>query len=546
MHRLGLPVPPGFILTTGFSAALLDGAGRSALWKDLGPRIAELGEWAFRDGRPLSLAVRSAPSASMPGMMDSVLDVPPEEPRLLEAIAAVLASAAGPRARDYRRLYGLPDDLGVAVVIQAMVHGDRGDRSCAGVLFSRDPSTGEPTLYGEFLPCARGEDVVSGTRVPRPLAEMAEHLPDAFAELIACSRRLERHFGDLQDIEFTVEDGVLWLLQTRTGKRSGRAMVRIAADLFAEGLIDGPTALRRIEARRLSEVLRPTLDPAVERTLFARGLPASPGAVTGRIAFSSAEVEARARAGEPAILVRTDTSPEDLLGIKLAVGLLTTRGGMTSHAAVVARGLGRCAVVGASALSVDLGQQRLSTREHSVGRSDFLTLDGHSGEVLLGEVPLAAAHVGADRHLGQLLEWAAARRLRVYALAKSDAERRLCSELQADGMIELQPLTLAVPAAPPRSGLLVDDASALFAVATRAARGDFVLFSVELEAGLEAAVPPLRAARPDLHLGLVATRLRSDEVELVSRALALGLDFVACPPLRTAIAAVAAAQRLAQ
>jgi len=552
MRQLKLAVPPGFVLTTELWRSLrsaregLDEAEWNSLWPELwaeiAPICAEISMAQGGDG-PRTLAVRSAPTVSMPGIMETVLDVAAQEEPLYAAIWKVLSSAEAPRARDYRRLCGLTEPLDVAVVVQAMVHGDRGDRSAAGVLFTRDPSTGEPVLYGEFLPGSRGEDVVSGTKVPRPLAELAHALPEAYAELADCARRLEGHFGDMQDIEFTIELGTLWLLQTRTGKRSGRAMVRIAADLCREGVLEPRAALLRIEPRRLHEVLRPTVDPSSERMLLTRGLPASPGVATAKIVFSTAEVEAHARAGVPTLLVRSDTSSDDIVGIKLAAGLLTTRGGMTSHAAVVARGLGRVAVVGASALRIDLARQTLSSREHTLRRGDVLTLDGNTGEVLLGEVPLSATHVARDSYLQEVLSWAATRPLRVYALAGTAAELQLSHELRTEGVIRRQPLTLTLltePAAE-RPGIEVTDAQGVALVADGAAC-EFAMLSADLSLELDDAVQRIRAARPKLPLGLCVTRLYSDEVEVVARAISLGLDFVACPPLRVAIAVVAAAQ----
>ena len=559
MHALGLPVPPGFVLTTAFARALRatdgDTHAESALWEALWDEVAPvltatLAQAAQLGGRSprTRVAVRSAPVVSMPGIMDSVLDVDAASgpSSLRAAVDSVLRSADSGRARDYRRLYGLPEFLDVAVVVQAMVYGDRGPESAAGVLFTRDPSTGQAHPFGEFLPQARGEDVVSGRVVPRPLAEMAKQLPHAFAALADCGKQLERHFGDVQDIEFTVEEGKLWLLQTRTARRSARAMVRVAVELAREGVIDARTALSRIEARRLGELLRPTVQVHAERTLLVRGLPASPGATSGPIVFSSADVEALARGGIAAILVRGDTSPEDIAGIKLGAGLLTARGGMTSHAAVVARGLGRCAVVGASGLNIDATRQILSTREHTVRRGEILTLDGNRGEVWLGEVPLEVSHLLADPHLGALLAMTAARTLRVYALADGEADLRLAKALPADGILERhsdQPsdrLTLSSSDSSPLAG--IDWKPGADSVAS----GDFFLLSADLEADLDATANALRAAHPTCRIGLATTRLRSDESEAVSRAAAAGLDFIACPPLRTAIAMVASAQSQAQ
>lgn len=388
----------------------------------------------------------------------------PEDPQaqLRAAIEAVLRSWDNPRAQEYRRLHGIAPDLGTAVTVQAMVFGNlnTGKDSAAGAAFSRDPSTGltagqtagltarpatdggpdaTPLLFGEFLPGAQGSDIVSGVRTPRPLSEMPAVLPSAYAELVEAARRLEDHLGDLQEIEFTVERGQLYLLQTRTGRRSARAMVRIAYDLLRSGRIDGDEAVRRIEPVRLAELLQPQVDrdalaAGAAAPLLVRGLAASPGAASGRLAFSVADVKELRRRGEPAIFARTEASTEDILGIKLAAGVLTTRGGITSHAAVVARGLGRCAVVGASGVTVDYAAQELRTREHTLGRGEIITLDGNSGQVLLGAVPLRAPHLREDACLAELLRRCDARaRLQVGALVRTPAELLLARDLGVGG-----------------------------------------------------------------------------------------------------------------
>lgn len=384
----------------------------------------------------------------------------PDEPQaqLRAAIEAVLRSWDNPRAQEYRRLHGIAPDLGTAVTVQAMVFGNlnTGKDSAAGAAFSRDPSTGlatgpaagsaadggalaAPLLFGEFLPGAQGSDIVSGVRTPRPLSEMPAVLPSAYAELVEAARRLEDHLGDLQELEFTVERGRLYLLQTRTGRRSARAMVRIAYDLLRSGRIDGDEAVRRIEPVRLAELLQPQVDrdalaAGATAPLLARGLAASPGAATGRLAFRVADVKELRRRGEPAIFARTEASTEDILGIKLAAGVLTTRGGITSHAAVVARGLGRCAVVGASGVTVDYAAQELRTREHTLARGEIVTLDGNSGQVLLGAVPLRAPHLREDACLAELMRRCDARaRLQVGALVRTPAELLLARDLGVGG-----------------------------------------------------------------------------------------------------------------
>lgn len=384
----------------------------------------------------------------------------PDDPvqQLRAAVAAVLRSWDSPRARDYRRLHNIPHELGTAVTIQAMVFGNLSARvgsgsgdlggaggtqgpspprfsSAAGVAFTRDPSSGEPVLYGEFLPAAQGEDVVAGGHTPRPIGELAALMPAAHRALCAAARTLEQHLGDMQDIEFTIERDRLWLLQTRTGKRSGRAMLKIACDLQREGQLSIEQALLRVEAARLVELLHPAVDRQAPRILLARGLPASPGAATGRLVMSSAAAAELRRRGEAAILTRVETSSDDIVGIQAAAGVLTARGGMTSHAAVVARGMGRSAVVGATALQIDYARQELRTREHVVRRGEIITIDGNSGEVLLGAVPLRTTHLLNNPDYGQLMTWADAHaRVRVLAEADSEVQAQLCRDLGLCGI----------------------------------------------------------------------------------------------------------------
>lgn len=378
----------------------------------------------------------------------------PDEPRLQlkAAVAAVLRSWDSPRARDYRRMHEIPDSLGTAVTIQAMVFGNlsaaqSGSQSssqssspprftsAAGVAFTRDPSSGESVLYGEFLPAAQGEDVVSGGHTPRPIGEMATLLPAAHRALQTAARTLEQHLGDMQDIEFTIERDKLWLLQTRTGKRSGRAMLKIACDLHREGQLTVQQALLRVEAARLGELLHPAVDRQAPRILLGRGLPASPGAATGRLVMSSEAAAELRRRGEAAILARIETSSDDIVGIQAAVGVLTARGGMTSHAAVVARGMGRSAVVGAASLQIDYARQELRTREHVVRRGEVVTIDGNSGEVLLGSVPLRTTHLLQNQDYGQLMAWADQRaRVRVLAEAETEVQAQLCRDLGVFGI----------------------------------------------------------------------------------------------------------------
>ncbi|WP_449233727.1 PEP/pyruvate-binding domain-containing protein [Azospirillum doebereinerae] len=517
MARLGVPVPPGFILTTGAGQRVRDDGHRlppALEWRIESALAAlEARSGARFGGRetPLLLAVRSGAKVSMPGMMDTVLNlglnnatveglaerhgdarfaydcyrrliqtyapvvlgVPahafddlldehkrarglvrdadltaedwrillpryaqaveeacgrpfPQDPheQLREAIGAVFRSWNNPRAVAYRALHGLPDQGGTAVTVQAMAFGNRDERSGSGVLFTRDPSTGAPGLCGEFLANAQGEDVVSGVRDPDPLTDrqsaeraravggrsggspsgsMESRMPDVFAALLSVAGRLERAFGDMQDIEFTVESGRLFILQTRAGKRSSAASVRIAVDLAEEGIIARDEAVRRVDPRALDELLRPTLAPGAEADALAIGLPASPGAVTGCLAFTGDEAVRLAGGGVPVILCRPETAPDDILGMQAAAGILTARGGFTSHAATVARGLGRPCVAGARTLRIDVERGVLTVGAVTLRGGDLVTIDGSSGAVLAGAAPLTRTE--PDGAVARLLEW---------------------------------------------------------------------------------------------------------------------------------------------
>ena len=366
--------------------------------------------------------------------------------QLMGAIRAVFESWNNDRAKLYRKMHAIPDDWGTAVNVQAMVFGNLGDTSGTGVAFTRDPSTGEKRFFGEWLPNAQGEDVVAGIRTPRPLAKtsssggdsLEEAMPEAFRELSQVRERLERHFRDMQDLEFTIEDHKLFMLQTRNGKRSARAEVKIAVDLVEEGVLKREEALLRVDAGRLEQLLFPTIDPKAAKTAIARGLPASPGAVTGHAVFSADEAEERATHGEPVILVRTETSPEDLHGMKAARGILTARGGATSHAAVVARGMGRTCVVGCTALSIDYELQMVSVRGPSgkpiiVRLGDVITIDGSTGEIFQGDVPKVEASMGGE--METLMQWAdAARRMRVRTNADTPDQAKKARSFGAEGI----------------------------------------------------------------------------------------------------------------
>ncbi|TVQ98012.1 MAG: pyruvate, phosphate dikinase [Deltaproteobacteria bacterium] len=534
MSRIGLPVPAGFTIATEVSVSF--GPERTALPEGLRAeidtalaRVEQLMDARFGDAdRPLLLSVRSGAQVSMPGMMDTVLNVGlnpdtvkglaawsgderfaldswrrliqmfgdvvlgvdhfvfedelhqaklragvrddnalsadqlralvdrfhaiieretgapfPNDPQeqLHASIRAVFASWHNDRARSYRELNDIPHDWGTAVNVQAMVFGNLGDDSATGVAFTRDPSTGENAFYGEFLPNAQGEDVVAGIRTPQPLrrapesglVSLEEMMPSAFAELDDMRRRLEAHFREMQDIEFTIQRGRVWMLQTRTGKRTAAAGLRIACEMVEEGLLSQKEAVLAIDSRRFDALLHPQLDPDAEKDVLARGLPASPGAATGRIAFTAEDAERRAAAGEDILLVRVETTPEDIRGMNAARGILTARGGMTSHAAVVARQMGRPCVAGCSALDLDVAGQSLRVAGRTFGPDDALTLDGGTGEVIAGSVPRVPPRLGDS--WGTLMGWVDGhRRIGVRANADNGEDAALARRLGAEGI----------------------------------------------------------------------------------------------------------------
>ncbi|HTJ44871.1 MAG TPA: pyruvate, phosphate dikinase, partial [Kofleriaceae bacterium] len=531
MTALGIPVPPGFTITTeACRHVMAHGGYPDGLAREVEAALAKIEELTgakFGDAsNPLLVSVRSGAPVSMPGMMDTILnlglndttvaalatssgnprfawdcyrrfvamyadvvlgvvaandhDLSPFE-RLLEdarhkhgaekdsdlseaalkdlvaaykaevkratgkafpddvteqlwgAIAAVEKSWSNPRADAYRRMYDIPASMGTAVNVQAMVFGNLGDDCATGVAFTRNPSTGEAKLYGEFLTNAQGEDVVAGIRTPEPIDELGRVLPAAFKDLVDVCAKLEQRFKDMQDVEFTIQRGKLWMLQTRNGKRTGRAMVKVAVDLVGEQMIDRDTAIMRIDPARLDEVLHPTIDPKQRPKAIGKGLPASPGAVIGRVVFNSADAEQWAQKGEEVILVRTETSPEDIHGMKAAVGILTARGGMTSHAAVVARGMGKCCITGCSALRVDGAKARMTLGEVTVKQGDTITLDGSTGEVYRGKVPLVPAEMAGE--LSTLMTWVdEVRRLRVRTNADTPTDATTARAFGAEGI----------------------------------------------------------------------------------------------------------------
>ena len=371
----------------------------------------------------------------------------PQDPhaQLWGAIGAVFGSWMNQRAITYRRLHNIPESWGTAVNVQAMVFGNMGETSATGVAFTRNPSTGEKKLYGEYLINAQGEDVVAGIRTPQEITEAARKeagsdkpsmeaaLPDAFAELKRIHAKLERHYRDMQDLEFTIEQGKLWMLQTRNGKRTAQAALRIAVELAQEKLITKEEAVARIDPVALDQLLHPTIDPKAERKVIATGLPASPGAASGEIVFSSEEAEALKSQGRKVILVRVETSPEDIHGMHAAEGILTTRGGMTSHAAVVARGMGKPCVSGAGALRVDYRAQTMTAGGTTLKRGDTLTIDGATGQVLAGKVPMMVPTLGGE--FATVMKWADTfRKLKVRANADTPADARTAIKFGAEGI----------------------------------------------------------------------------------------------------------------
>jgi pyruvate, orthophosphate dikinase len=526
MTQMGVPVPAGFTITTEASRAYMANGKRppDGLDEEIDRHVRALeGRTGKRFGDtrdPLLVSVRSGAAVSMPGMMDTILnlglndeavqglasgtdnerfafdsyrrliqmygeivdgveahrfeqaltdlkhergvrqdvelsagdlaeliqtykriyrestgrDFPQDAgEQLTRAVQAVFDSWDAPRAQVYRRTYDIPDDLGTAVNVVQMVFGNKGDESGTGVAFTRDPSTGEQGLYGEFLSNAQGEDVVAGIRTPEPLAAMQQKLPRAYDQLLDTMRRLEEHYRDMQDIEFTVEDQELYLLQTRSAKRTAAASVKAAVDMVEEGLISRQEAVARIDPGQLEQLLHPMLDPAAEWEVAAQGLNASPGAACGRIVLDADAAEQRGKAGESVILVRWETTPDDIHGLIHAAGILTAHGGMTSHAAVVARGMGKPCVAGCDALSIDMEAQTIMLGDEKLAAGDVLTIDGGTGAVIVGEVPLVPPQVNDD--LETVLGWGDEyRRLGVRANADTPEDAAKAREFGAQGI----------------------------------------------------------------------------------------------------------------
>ena len=633
MASIDLPVPPGFTITTELCTEFyknnrrypddLDAQVRAAL-----VRVEQAVGRSFGDQTaPLLVSVRSGARVSMPGMMDTVLNLglndetvlglaqtsgdarfawdsfrrfiqmfgsvvlgvdhhrfeeiietakmdagvvedtalsPADWQRVVEeykelvlqetgkpfpmaphdqlwaAIGAVFGSWMNPRANTYRRLHDIPADWGTAVNVQAMVFGNMGADCATGVCFTRDPSTGENMFYGEFLVNAQGEDVVAGIRTPQPLSKgaakagevsMEDALPDAYADLCRVRETLERHYHDMQDIEFTVQQNKLYMLQTRTGKRTAAASLRIAVEMAQGGLITRQEAVMRVNAQALDQLLHPTLDPKAARTLFGRGLPASPGAASGAVVFSADDAEMRAAKGESVILVRIETSPEDIHGMHAARGILTTRGGMTSHAAVVARGMGRPCVAGAGGVSVDYGARTLSAGGRTIRGGETITIDGATGEIFVGQVATVEPTLSGD--FETLMGWAdESRRLKIRTNAETPLDAETARRFGAEGIGLCR--TEHMFFAPERIGAVRQMIMAHDEAGRRAAlekllpfqRQDFVeLFRIM--AGLPVTIrlldPPLHEFLPhgDQEIADVATALGQDVEQMRRRAAEL-------------------------
>ncbi|MBE0481399.1 MAG: pyruvate, phosphate dikinase [Dehalococcoidia bacterium] len=431
MARLSLPVPPKFVLSIDAYRAYKR-SGRLPL-EEIRKAIEELEQrTGKRLGRGLAVSVRSSAPASMPGMMDTVLDVRELE-ELLASVRKVFDSWDNARAIEYRRLNRIPADTGTAVIVQAMVFGDADGRSGTGVMFTRNPSTGANELFGEYLHSAKGEDLVSGRVTPRPLCCLQIEMPEAYYQLKEIGRTLETHFRDIQDVEFTIESGCLYVLQTRSGKRSGQAAIKIAVDMATEGLISREEALLRITAEDVRSLLHRRIESPQEYAHIAQGLGAAPGAVTGSVVFHPNEAVAAKERNESVILVRVETSPDDILGISAAIGVLTSRGGLTSHAAIVTRAMGKACVCGAEEVRIDLEAERFEAGGQIIRRGDSITIDGNSGRIYAGRLPLVEAEGSPE--LNTLLAWSDnVRKLKVKANADTPEAIAVAAKFGAEGV----------------------------------------------------------------------------------------------------------------
>ncbi|MBI4287421.1 MAG: pyruvate, phosphate dikinase [Chloroflexi bacterium] len=414
MTRLGLPVPPGFAVSIDAFRRYreMGGLPLKEIEEALGRLEAQTGKVL---GKGLMVSVRSSAPVSMPGMMDTVLNVSSRE-EVLSSVEKILNSWDTPRAVEYRRLHSISADLGTAAIIQAMVMGNLNQRSGTGVVFTRNPVTGVPELYGEYIPQAQGDDLVSGQKTPQKVDALREQLPQAYEELVRIGRKLETHFKDMQDIEFTVEDGQLYMLQTRSGKRSGQAAIKIAVDMVKEGVLSKEEALLRITPDDLNALLHRRLESTESYAPVAHGLNAAPGAASGKVVFSPEEAVVWAKKGERVILVRPETSPDDIQGIAVAEGVLTSRGGLTSHAAIVTRAMGKPSVCGCEAIHVDLARNQFEVGGQVVKKGDTVTIDGSAGNVYLGQLPLVKSEITPE--FTELMTWAdQSARLQVWANA---------------------------------------------------------------------------------------------------------------------------------
>lgn len=359
----------------------------------------------------------------------------PEDPhtQLWGGVAAVFNSWETERAQTYRKLNRIPSEWGTAVNVQAMVFGNMGEDCATGVAFTRDPSTGERLFYGEYLINAQGEDVVAGVRTPETITDLKKDMPQVYEQLVQAYQKLEKHYRDMQDIEFTIQQGKLWMLQTRNGKRTATAAVRIAVEMVKEGLINKQEALLRVDPHQLDQLLHPTIDPKAKREVVAKGLPASPGAAVGKVVFSAQDAETWFNKGEKVILVRIETSPDDIKGMVVAQGILTSRGGMTSHAAVVARGMGKTCVAGCGALAIDYAKKQFVADGMVVKEGDFITLDGSKGEVMLGALPTRDAELSGE--FGEFMTWVdSERRMDVRANADTPHDAEVARRFGAKGI----------------------------------------------------------------------------------------------------------------
>lgn len=611
MTRLGLPVPPGFTVTTEACFLYYDEGERlpDYLIEDIKEHLKELerktGKSFGSGNNPLLLSVRSGAAISMPGMMDTVLNLGlndttvqglarntanerfaydcyrrfiqmfgdvvlgvspyyfsreiddlkekrgvetdpeltvedlkllvekfkeiiikqtgeafPQEPKeqLIKAVEAVFGSWNNRRAIVYREANNIPHDLGTAVNVQTMVFGNMGEDSGTGVCFTRNPSTGEAGLYGEFLPNAQGEDVVAGTRTPMAIEVLKDRHPEIYRQINEIAKKLEKHYLDMQDIEFTIERGSLFLLQTRTGKRTVQAAIRIAVEMVEEGIIDKKTALTRVEPDQLEQILHSRIDTEAELNVIARGLSASPGAASGVVSFSPDEAEKLAGEGQKVILVSLETTPEDIHGVLAAQGVLTTRGGMTSHAAVVARGMGKPAVCGCESIKIDFEEQRFYAGDVVVKAGEQITINGSSGDVILGHVKMVQPEL--DEYAQKLLSWAdEVRRLgiRTNADNRKDAERARSFGAEGIGLCRTEHMFMAPERVPIVQDLILcedeEEKEAALARLLPLQRQDFL----EIFEAMESLPVTIRLLDPPLHEFLPRKEELRREIELLEK-----------------------------